>query len=158
MIDISDPVALRAEAERRKRLRDQGRTTFDVVETAAPISERDANVLEKEEQLEVRKRFVVCGFEVRNTSQARASKVSPGIPDLIITHRALPIFLLWESKRQVGGKYSPAQLDFKADCERCGVTCRGGDRHDAEGYLIEIGRALYYNGVFEPIPSDNHPF
>lgn len=118
--------------------------------TTPEISARDASILEKAEQLEIRKRFVVCGFEVRNTSQSRASKIAPGLPDSIITHRELPIFLFWESKRQVGGRYSPAQLDFQADCERCGITWRGGDRYDAERYLVEIGRAEIVQGVFEP--------
>lgn len=159
MIDLTDPAALRAEAERRAKLREQGASSFGDPTPPAPTltpeqlaqQQRDANAREKEEQWEVTKRFRVCGFKVRSTSQARASKIAPGIPDLIIHHRDAPIFLFWESKRQVGGKYSDAQLEFREDCERAAITCIGGDRYDAERYLVSIGRAwITAGGVFEP--------
>lgn len=157
MIDVSDLVALAAEAKRRQGLRARGVSTFgDPTPDPAPeLSARDANVLEKTEQLEVRKRFVVCGFTVYSLSQARASKQTPGIADQLFVHRVLPIALWWETKRQVGGVYSTAQLEFKADMERCGITCRGGDRYDAERYLVETGWArIGVGGAFEPIPSE----
>jgi len=153
MIDTSDPIATRAEAERRMKLRQQGARTFDVPDPApAEFTPRDASILEKTEQLEVRKRFVVCGFKVRNLSQPRATKQAPGLPDLWLVHRALPIAVWFETKRQVGGRYSDAQLEFRDDCDRCGVTWRGGDRYAAERYLVAIGLATWdANGTFEPM-------
>ena len=122
------------------------------------LSPRDATILEKTEQGEVRKRFVPCGFKVYSLSQARAAKQTPGLGDLWIVHTVLPIALWWETKRQVGGEYSTDQRDFAAECARCGVGYGTGDRFDAEVYLIGIGRAAVVHGVFEPIPWDGHPF
>lgn len=116
----------------------------------APEPARDDRVLEKEEQREVVKRFRVCGFNVYSTSQARAAKVTPGIPDLWLVHCEQPIALWWETKRQVGGQHSDAQLDFAAECVRCGVPYGSGDRYDAECWLIEHELAEYAGGVFEP--------
>lgn len=112
---------------------------------------RDAAALEKTEQVEVRKRFVACGFGVYNLSQARAAKQTPGLPDLWLVHRALPIALWWETKRQVGGVHSPAQRGFAAECDRCGVNHGTGDRYDAERWLIEHELAGVVAGVFEPV-------
>jgi hypothetical protein len=176
VIDVSDTAALRAEAERRQRLRAQGATTFetsDSVHSAGfvhdrlnknghceqkPAIIRDASIDEKTEQLEVRKRFVVCGFRVYNLSQPRASKQSAGLPDLWLMHERLPIALWWESKRQVGGKFSSEQLDFARLAKQAGIGYGSGDRYDAERYLVSIGRAELVNGVLEPIPYDGHPF
>lgn len=122
---------------------------------ATPGAERDATIDEKREQVEVRKRFVVCGFQVYNLSQPRATKQTPGLPDLFLVHRSLPIALWWESKRQVGGKLSPAQLEFAEACTRCAVGYGTGDRFDAERHLVSIGRATLICGVFEPV-LENH--
>lgn len=111
---------------------------------------RDAAVLEKTEQVEVRKRFVACGFDVYNLSQARAAKQTPGLPDLWFMHRALPIAVWWETKRQVGGVHSEAQRTFAADCDRCKVNYGTGDRYDAERWLVERGIAGVLAGAFEP--------
>jgi hypothetical protein len=164
MIDVSDPVALRAEAERRLRLRDRGVMSFGEATPPAPDPvelarvERQASIDEKTEQLEVVKRFRVCGFFVYNLSQARASKQTPGLADLYCVHRELPLALWWESKRQVGGKYSDAQREFKAHNDRCGVLCLGGDRYDVERFLVERRLArIDAAGVIEPIPTDNLP-
>jgi hypothetical protein len=120
--------------------------------------ERDAGVLEKTEQLEVVKRLRVCGFIVYNLSQARASKQTPGLADLYCVHRELALALWWESKRQVGGKYSDAQREFKAHNDRCGVLCLGGDRYDVERFLVERKLArIDAHGVIEPIPTDKLP-
>lgn len=129
------------------RLRDAG-VGLDAAEHEAtrrygprPVPTRDERIREKDEQHEVTKRFRVCGFTVRNLSQARASKQAPGLPDLFITHDTKPRALWWETKRQVGGKYSDAQRAFKADCQRCGVICEGGDRYAAESWLVLHGHA-----------------
>lgn len=152
---VSELVAMRiprekAEAAARKQL--------GVTPAPDPELLRDASILEKKEQTEIRNRFIVCGFKVYNLSQSRAAKQTPGLPDLWLTHRTLAIGMWWESKRQVGGRFSTEQLDFQAECKRCGVGYGAGDRYDAERYLISIGRAEFIGGAFEPIPSDGHPF
>lgn len=164
MIDVSDPAALRTEAERRLQLRARGVSSFGDPTPPAPDPEqlarieRDERVLEKTEQGEIVKRLRVCGFIVYNLSQARASKQTPGLADLYCVHRELALALWWESKRQVGGEYSDAQREFKAHNDRCGVLCLGGDRYDVERFLVE--RKLAYigaGGELEPIPTDRLP-
>jgi hypothetical protein len=164
MIDLNDPAAVRAEAARRQSFRDRGIMSFDDPAPPAPDPEqlarieRQASVDEKTEQLEITKRLRVCGFVVYNLSQARASKQTPGLADLYCVHRDAPIALWWESKRQVGGKYSDAQREFKAHNDRCGVLCLGGDRYDVERFLVERNLArIGSNGVIEPIPQDKLP-
>lgn len=100
---------------------------------------RDDSIAEKAEQAEVARLFRAHGFTVRSTSQARASKVAPGIADLFVTHTSRPIGFWWETKRQIGGKLSPAQVVFREDCERCGIPCQSGDRYDAAAYLAGLG-------------------
>lgn len=120
----------------------------------APLAERDAAVDEKREQVEVRKRFVVCGFAVYTLSQARASKQTPGLPDLWFVHRDRPIATWWEVKRQIGGRFSEAQIAFRIQCERCGVGYGAGDRHAAAAWLVEHGLATLAGGVLEPVRSE----
>lgn len=103
--------------------------------------ERDARILEREEQAYIAKFAKGFGFTVRSTSQYRPSKVAEGLPDLILVHRARGIGLFWETKRQVGGKQSPEQAEFEADCRLVGWTYRMGDRFDFARYLLNLGLA-----------------
>jgi hypothetical protein len=112
--------------------------------------ERDAKALEKEEQSEVAKQARAFGFKVDSTSQYRPAKVSGGFPDLWLVHTRLPIALWWEVKRQVGGRFSAEQLDFAADCQRCGVGYGSGDRHAFAEKLIELGLAYRDGDRLEP--------
>ncbi len=123
----------------------------DAVRERELEAERREDVLEKEEQAEIRKLFLSFGFKVRNLSQARASKQSPGLADLYVVHRELPIAFWWEAKRQVGGKLSPAQVEFRDDCLRCGVGYGSGDRHAARTHLIKLGLAQIIGDTIEPI-------
>lgn len=110
-----------------------------------------AMILEKEEQHEIARLFREFGFTVRHLSQARASKQSPGLPDLWVTHRELPIAFWWESKRQVGGKLSDVQVEFRNDCLRTGVGYGTGDRYAARDHLITLGLAQIVGDALEPI-------
>jgi hypothetical protein len=110
-----------------------------------------ADILEKEEQTEVTKLFRAFRFEVRNLSQYRPSKVAPGLPDLFVTHRELPIGFFWETKRQVGARASEAQKQFRADCLRCKIGHGYGDRFAARSHLIALGLATVVNGTLEPV-------
>lgn len=134
MIDVTDPIALRAEADRRQQLRTRGVSTFEVPPDPKAI-ERDKRIREKAEQEAVTKLFRRHGFTVRSTSQARPSKIAIGFPDLFVTHRSRPLAFFWETKRQVGGVVSEAQQEFADDCARCGVRWYTGDRYHAAAFL-----------------------
>lgn len=112
--------------------------------------ERDERALERAEQIEVRKLFCAFGFTVRNLSQYRPSHVAPGFPDLFVTHNRERIAFFFETKRQVGGKRSPAQVEFAADCNRCGVPCYHGDRYSAAQLLVDLGLAIRVDDRIEP--------
>lgn len=118
---------------------------------------RDASILEKAEQNEVAKMARAYGFEVRNMSQARPSKVSTGIGDLILVHRRRGIGLWWETKRQVGGVQSPEQQEFEADCRLVGWTYRLGDRFDFARYLLNLGLAEPGAGTCGIVPASTRP-
>ena len=119
---------------------------------------RDERVLEKAEQAEVVKRFRAFGFKVYNLSQARATKQTPGLADLWCAHTRHPIAFWWETKRQVGGEHSPAQIDFRAECYRCCVGYGTGDRYAADEHLILLGLAIRLaDGTLHPAPGDPIP-
>jgi hypothetical protein len=120
----------------------------------ADLEERrgDPSILEKREQTEIYKLFRAYGFHVRNLSQARASKQAPGLGDAWVVHRERPIAFWWESKRQVGGKLSPAQVEMRDDCARCRVAYHHGDRHDAARLLVQLGLARPGDGPCGIVP------
>jgi hypothetical protein len=110
--------------------------------------------LEKAEQLEVRKVFVAFGGHVYWLSQARAAKQTPGLGDLFVVFPKLVSFW-WETKRQVGGRVSPAQQEFH---DLCNGTERGslhfiGGRREAERHVIALGLAVRdeASGALEPV-------
>lgn len=115
--------------------------------------EQRSNELEKIEQREVAKLFKAFGFEVYWLSQARVSKVTPGIPDLWCMHREQPIGFWWETKRSIGGRFSEAQIRFREYAERCGVGYGAGDRRDARQHLMRLGLGRIVGDVLEPIRS-----
>jgi hypothetical protein len=125
----------------RDRAVAQVRQQFPAIAPAPEKAERDARVLEKTEQREVTKVFQCHGFTVRSTSQARPSKVAPGLPDLFVTHKAKPFGFFWETKRQVGGTLSIDQQAFADDCARCGIRWYTGDRYHAEALMRAEGFA-----------------
>lgn len=88
------------------------------------------------------KLYIAHGCLVRNLSQARRTKQAPGLPDLWIVHRGKRQAWWHETKRSVGGRYSPAQLEFRDDCAACGVGWVGGDRRAAAEKLRAIGVTL----------------
>ena len=104
-----------------------------------PAEQRDARVLEKAEQAEIVKLFRAHGFAVYNLSQARASKQTPGLPDLWVMHRRFPQAAWVECKRQVGGVQSAAQIDFQENCKAAQVQYVLGDRHAAKEWLKARG-------------------
>lgn len=104
--------------------------------------EVDPDALEKDEQREVMKMYRAHGCVVRNLSQARKTKQAPGLPDLFVVHRGKSHAWWHETKRPVGGRYSPAQLEFRDDMQACGVGWVGGDRRAAAAQLRAIGAVV----------------
>lgn len=113
----------------------------DLCHDAPPREVLNEHTLEKDEQAFCYRLLRAYGFTVRNLSQARASKQAPGLGDAWLVHRGLGIALWWETKRQVGGVLSPAQVEFEADCRLCGITYRYGSRFDLARYLVQLGLA-----------------
>lgn len=134
----------------------------DLASEAAALTRkivRDARILEREEQAYISGMALVYGFEVRNLSQYRPSKVATGIADLILVHRVRQIGLWWETKRQVGGTQSPDQAEFESDCRLVGWTYRMGDRYDFARYLLQLGLAEVGDGPcgIEHAREPRHP-
>lgn len=124
-----------------EKARSRARELCPITPEEQATTERDARVKEKAEQAAVIKLLREHGFTVRSTSQARASKVALGLPDLWCTHKTKPIAFWWETKRQVGGVLSEAQAEFAADCQRVGVGWHSGDRFHAAEVMRDLGLA-----------------
>lgn len=117
---------------------------------------KDESVLEKQEQWACMKVYRAFGCAVYSTSQSRAAKVSPGLPDLLVFAPRVHAFWYHEVKRQVGGVQSSAQKDFQEYCADCGIPYVLGDRTMAEGQLIAIGVAIRVDDRIEPAAA-YHP-
>jgi hypothetical protein len=126
----------------------------DAAAQKAALAERQENVVEKDEQREVRKLLLAFGFRVYWLSQARVSGQTSGLPDLWFSHQRLPIAGWFEVKRQRGGRFSDAQKTFGEECQRCGIHYVAGDRHAARTFLITLGLTQIVGGTLEPIPRN----
>ena len=72
------------------------------------------------------------------TNQPRASRVSPGLPDVIaLLPRRLGV-IFWETKRP-GGRQSDAQILVEARCQQAGVPYVCGDLQALRAFLVERG-------------------
>ena len=153
MIDVfrMTPEQAHAEADRRRRAQDAGRPLADDgLRTAAP--EPQDNALEAREQRRVIELFRAMGCRVYETSQKRAAKVTPGIPDLWVVCVRVGLAWWWETKRTAGGRHSSVQLDFAEECALTGTPYGTGDRRAAEEYLIALGLAeRLADGSLEPV-------
>lgn len=144
MIDLADAAAVRAEAERRRALQARGLpldADLAPVAAADPLDEHGREKLETRVQSDVVKLFRVLGCDVYSLSQARASKQTPGLPDLWVVCRRAGLAWWWETKRTSSGRHSVEQLEF---AERCVITetpYGTGDRRAAEDYMIGLGLA-----------------
>ena len=72
--------------------------------------------LERDVQRQVVDVLKALGATVYATSQYRASRITPGIPDLYALHPKLGG--VWVEVKSATGKQSPEQEEFQADCER----------------------------------------
>lgn len=118
-----------------------------------------ASADEKREQAEVVKLFRAYGGKVYSLSQARASKQTPGLPDLWVVFNGIRRAFWFETKRQVGGRLSDAQREFGIECTTAGVSWYVGDRRTAAEILIDCDLARPGNGpcgivpIHEPRPG-----
>jgi hypothetical protein len=111
-----------------------------------------ANILEKDEQAFIAKLFRGFGCKVYNLSQARASKQTPGLPDLWVVHLEAKLAFWFECKRTLGGRISNAQVEFKAECAAAGVQAYIGDRNVAAQVLVKLGLARVGDGPCGIVP------
>lgn len=94
--------------------------------------------LEKSEQGDVVQLYTAFGVTVSNLSQPRATKQTPGLPDLWCVHRAKGIAWWHETKRPVSGRPSPAQRTFAEDCDAAGIRYTIGGVGAARAWLVEV--------------------
>lgn len=91
---------------------------------------------------DIRKRCVArmrkLGCDVYSTSDRRASRNTPGLPDLyVVPPRGKPAFW-WESKGD-GGKPSPEQLAFREKNAKAGVEVIIGGEAQLNAHLLKLG-------------------
>lgn len=100
---------------------------------------RRADVSEKAEQAIIVKMARAVGMHVYNLSQARATKQTPGLYDLWMTHQAQHFAGWFDAKRQVGGQLSGAQREFAEECNAAGIPFGSGDRYAFASWLRANG-------------------
>lgn len=108
--------------------------------------------LEKKVQQQITRLFEAAGGVVRTTSQTRASRVSPGIPDLMVH---LPRVFVWFEVKTYARPWRPAehpstwrvnplsteQEAFRTDCGQSNVRHAWGGLWQAEELLISLDLA-----------------
>jgi hypothetical protein len=138
-LDLTDPAAMRAEAERRQRLREQGAATFHpsiaptfgITDEATitltkhvwprPTDPDEAGRLEKEIEHAGDQLMRALGFEIVRFSHPGKTKQTPGIPDRRYYHRARHLAVWWEVKAEWGTQ-RPDQRVFQEMCEAVSET------------------------------------
>lgn len=105
----------------------------------ADVATKRANVLEKAEQAYITRMARAIGFHVYNLSQSRASKQTPGLGDIWLVHQARHFAGWFESKRQVGGVRSAAQVAFGEECAAADIPYGFGDRYAFALWLSQCG-------------------
>lgn len=88
---------------------------------AAPHATRSRGLTEKQVQRNVTLALRAFGFAVTDYSQPRATKQTPGIPDLYGQHAAWRL-RVWVEVKTAKGKTSPAQERWHAQERAAGGT------------------------------------
>lgn len=143
-LDLSNPEAMIAEQRRRAERRAKGLPLHETAEEVEQlrekrVAEEDAR-LEKEIQRDVYKIYRAFGCELYWMSQARATRQTAGVPDLIVFHPRTRSMFYHECKTP-RGKLSPAQVVFQEQCTRAGITVVVGGVDAAEEQLVAIRAA-----------------
>jgi len=94
----------------------------------APVLNPRRAYPEKAEERAAHKLADALGFEVYRLSQSRASRQSPGWPDLLLVCPAKGLAVWYEAKSATG-KQSPAQRAFQAKVTACGHEYVVGTHH-----------------------------
>lgn len=132
------------EARRREDRRAQGLPLSEIEPSDADTLERIAetdNRLEKEIQAQVMKLYRAFGCVVYNLSQARASKQSPGLPDLYVVHRGIHQ-AWWHETKTPFGKQSVAQKYFGEIHTKTPIRYVLGGVRAAEEQMITLAIAV----------------
>jgi hypothetical protein len=152
------PEQIRAEAERRQRLRDRG-APLDAPDPAITLTpeqfaeqERRETTHWKQEQSACRKVFVAIGCAVYWLSQSRRTGQTPGLGDLwVFAPEGWELAWWWETKSG-RGELSDAQERFRDLCVRRKVLHGSGNRYDAREFVIKLGLAYVGPGnALEPV-------
>jgi hypothetical protein len=146
-----EPMPLQAEllaAKRAGLTLVQYRAVRDAQAAGVPVTmprleadESNADRLEKAEQQACWDVFRAFGGRVYSLSQSRAAKQTPGLGDGFVIFPGLTSFW-WETKRETGGRVSPAQQEFHELCNASkGSWHFIGGRREAEELVIALGIA-----------------
>jgi hypothetical protein len=163
LIDLTNPDEVRREAERRQRLRAEGARSFDAAR-GVPVPEVEEDALEKAIEHEGDKLMAALGFEIVRLSQARASKVTPGVPDRRYYRRPRIVersdgryitraFACWWDAKTTTGTQRPDQKLFQEMVEAVGETYLVGTHEALIRWLTVERIAELRDGVLEPIDS-----
>jgi hypothetical protein len=80
----------------------------------------------------------VLGFECWHLSQARATRQTPGWPDMLFMHEDSGLCVWWEAKAP-GGKQSDAQREFQRYAQPCSMEYVVGPASALEEWAISKG-------------------
>jgi len=149
MIDTNDPAAVRAEAERRAKLREKGARTFGAPDSVSAAV--DARALEKQIERAGDVLMQQLGFEVIKFSHPGKTQQTPGIPDRRYYRRPriveridgrfwTPPLAVWVEYKSATGSQRPGQKLF----EEMVVAC---DEHYVLGGIAELRAWLVAQGI-----------
>ena len=108
---------------------------------------------EKEIQREVVRLYRLAGCFTYSTSQARASHIALGLPDLyVMTRRSGVADGFWHETKRPGGKLRASQQGFIRAAEECGVKVVVGGVAEAVAHLKALGLVAKV-GLNDPLPA-----
>lgn len=143
------PDEIREESRRRRERRESGKPLEpDAAEFKARLQEDDDRI-EKLIQRDVWKLYHAFGCECFWLSQARSTRQTAGVPDLIVFHRRSGVMFFHEVKTPTGIQ-SPAQAVFEELCKATGRWYALGGVRIAEETLILKGIAVRIGDALEP--------
>lgn len=153
-LDFTDPVAVRAEAERRIQRRAAGQPLNDPLPSPRAAQRVTARAWprlaielplprslarEINEQREVVKVFLRFGCRAESTTQTRRSKVALGIPDLWTWLLPIGRAGWFEVKSGSDWRFSNPQLEWAERCLTTHTPYGCGDRFAAEVFCRALG-------------------
>lgn len=151
-LDLTDPAAVRAEAERRTALRNAGARTLAPPPAAQRIiDEAELGRLEKEIELACDRLVLSIGGRVVKFSHPGKTKQTPGIADRLYGFPWLQLAVWWECKTPAG-KQRPDQKLFQEDVTSCGQSYALGGLGDLKHWLVTRGVVAGFHQDGTPLP------